>query len=233
MTSKRRTVSATTSPISVLGASERLESPPGAASVDLSTGGSWERRQPARRAEFGGDVLVPLTQGLITGVAAGAVGGLLSGSWTGAVVAGVCVFGVTWVTLLLDHRRALWTVERVTGRDLDHDGVVGEPEQRGHNCDHSPPTVRVELAEDHDGGHRLRWFELPIDDHKLSKVAHAVLQEGAAFSRRGLAGVLSQHEYERLSSAMLDGGLLVDVGGNKRVLSGSGRALLRRVAVAR
>ena len=227
MTSKRRTVSATTSPISVLGASERLESPPGAASVDLSTGGSWERRQPARRAEFGGDVLVPLTQGLITGVAAGAVGGLLSGSWTGAVVAGVCVFCITWVTLLIQTRAGLWIIERVTGQDLDHDGVVGEPPQNETHRSHSPPTVRVELSQDDENGHRLRWVELPVSDEKLQSVAREVLQNGASFSRPGLTGTLSQNEFHRLAGAMVKAGLLFDLPGNRRELSGAGRALLR------
>jgi len=124
--------------------------------------------------------------------------------------------------LLVDHRNALWVIERVTGQDLDGDQVTGDPLQV------SPPsTVRVELAEQHNGGQRLRWVDLPIGDDKLAAVAEAI-QDGASFSRRGLSEVLTQGDYDKLSGAMLGAGLLHDVG-NKRILSGSGRAMLRQI----
>jgi len=187
----------------------------------MPAGASWERRQPSRTAELAGDVLVPAMQAIITGLVGAVVGGLVGGSPGAGLTSGAVVFGLAWLVLLLDHRNALWVIERVTGADLDGDQVVGKPEAP------PPTTVRVELRERHNGGQRLRWIDLPVGDDKLAAVAEAI-QDGASFSRRGLSEVLTQGDYDKLSGAMLGAGLLHDVG-NKRILSGSGRAMLRQI----
>ena len=123
------------------------------------------------------------------------------------------------VTSVLGHRRALYQVEEWIGRDLDGDGHTGKPEPP------APSTVRVELIENH--GKRQRYVELPVGDDKLHLVARACLWHGKRFSRRELAGVLSQGEYAKLATAMLGAGLLRDTA-TGRALTASGRALLRR-----
>ena len=182
-----------------------------------------ETRRPARLADLRSDVGVPLAQAAVTGVAIGAVVGGLAGSVAAGLAASGGTFTATWLLLLRDHRRALWAIERIINHDLDHNGVVGEPP--------APPVVRVELAQRANGAESWRWLELPIDERKLRDVALAV-RDGRPFSRRGLAEVLSQTDYERLAAKMLSAGLLHDVGSNRRVLSAAGRALMRRVVVA-
>lgn len=183
----------------------------------LQSGGSYERKAPARVGDLRSDLFLPLGQAIVTALVGTIVGGILGGWRLGAVAGGV-MFAISWLLLLWDHRRAMWMVEYITGQDLDRDGAVGKPQR-----------VRVELVEDHRGGGRLRFLDLPITEAKLREVAQAVLQGNASFSRRGLAEVLTQADYERLARAMIEAGLLVDLPGNKRELSAAGRMLLRQM----
>ena len=186
----------------------------------IQRGGSYERRVPARVGTLRSDLVLPLGQAIVTALV-GTILGVILGGWRLGVAAGGVMFAITWLLLLWDHRRAMWVVEYITGQDLDRDGAIGKPE---------PQQVRVELVEDHRGGGRLRFLDLPITEAKLRDVARAVLGEGANFSRRGLGEVMSQADYERLARAMIKAGLLVDLPGNNRELSAAGRALLRRVS---
>jgi hypothetical protein len=90
---------------------------------------------PARPATFIGDVLVPGAQAAITGSLVGAaltIGVALFTDYEDNLLAlwlGLAL-GITtlaWVILLLDHRRLLWAVERLTGVDIDQDGSTGKP----------------------------------------------------------------------------------------------------------
>ncbi len=188
-------------------------------------GATWERRAPVRKADLAADVLTPAAQSAITALVGAVAGGLLTRDLAGAGLGAAITFSATWLTLLKAHRAALWAVERVTGADLDGDGAVGRPSA----SEPAPATVRVELKEEKRNAERWRWLDLPVSDEKLTRVARAVLEQGVAFSRRGLADVLTQNEYEKLAAAMLAGGLLVDLPGNKRELTAAGRALLRQM----
>ncbi len=89
-----------------------------------------EIRRPLRRP-LGSDVGVPFLQAGVTALAFGVMAGLLAWAfgWNWRVVAvtlGVA-FAVTWLTRLRLADSLLWEVERLTGRDLDHDGSVGTP----------------------------------------------------------------------------------------------------------
>ena len=92
---------------------------------------------PARIPCLAGDLAVPAGQAVITGTL---VGTLLTLAlvwlsfpaewwqlWIGATL--LTTTGV-WLLLLGEHRRLMWSVERVLGTDLDRDGAVGKPEQR-------------------------------------------------------------------------------------------------------
>jgi hypothetical protein len=85
------------------------------------------------------DLLVPIGQALVTGallagllvfvlseLVAGVDGDLLK-MWAGA---GLAISTVAWLLLLVDTRRLLWAVERVTGLDIDGDQQVGKPGER-------------------------------------------------------------------------------------------------------
>lgn len=180
--------------------------------------GSYERRAPARAPEFIGDVAVPATQSLITAGVGAIIGGAIGG-WPGAAIGGGLVWSVTWFVLLGEHRRGLWIVERITNRDLDGDGVKGEPAPR--------QPLRVEIAQ----GRQVRLLDLPVSDEKLETLASAVLEDNKPFSRRGLADVLTPDEYDQVSAAMLTAGLLISRGTGKTAgveLTHAGRAMLRK-----
>ena len=199
---------------------ERREAVTHALGDAIPAGANWERRSAARPGDLRGDLVLPLGQALITGLAGGLIGGILGG-WAWAAVAAVAAFGLAWLVLLAQTRQGLSTVEWVTGQDPAEDHIInpGAPAR----------SVRVELAEQHGGGHVLRFLDLPVTEAKLGDVARAVLSDGASFSRDGLAKVLTQGEYRRLAAAMVKAGLLVDLPGNRRELSAAGRALLRQI----
>ena len=198
---------------------ESREYPMGAGlAAAIDGGATWERKEPARPADLAGDVLVPLAQAGVTGLVGGIIGGLVGGLAAGAVVGGL-TFSTTWLVLLADHRRSLWLVERLTGRDLDPDGHVGAPAR----------TVRVETIERTRRGGQIRYTDLPVSDEKLKDVARAVLVKHANFSRPGLADVLTQTEYHKLAAAMVKAGLLAELPGNRRELQAAGRILLKRM----
>jgi len=184
-------------------------------------GEMWERRQPARVGDLRGDLILPMFQSLVTAGAAAAIAALV---WDlrAALVVGVVGAGATWALLLVDSRRSLWRIEtRFNAFDVDGDNVVG---------DRDPPrTVRVDLV-DTDRPHQSKWqfLELPLSEAKLVGVARHV-EAGQPFSREGMRRVVSQVEYKRLCAALVKGGLLARLPGNRTVLTGSGRALFRRV----
>ena len=91
----------------------------------------------------------------------------------------------------------------------------------------NPDPVRVEVTE----GKTMRFADLPLDRTKLRAVA-AALNTGTSFSRPGLVDrrhILTQTEYHRLSAAMEKGGLVIKLPGNRRELTASGRAMMRRL----
>lgn len=189
---------------------------------------------PGRLAHLESDVFVPVLQAAAIAAAVGLASGVLVLLWIGpgrnlqggalwswagriAGTAAVLALAAATVGFVLGHRRALWRVEELIGRDIDGDRQVGQP----------PTVTRIELVEDQ--GKRRRYLALPIPDDKLHLVARACLWHGKAFSRRELGNVLSQGEYAKLSDAMLGGGLLRETP-TGRELTASGRAVLRRYA---
>lgn len=204
-------------------------SAPGAAmpSMDFAT---YEKRQPAREPNVQSDVVVPMLQAGLTGLAVGVPGaavlGLL-GYQTGEALttgAGLALFTIagTWLVKLGLHERLLWLVEVATGRDFDGDGATGQP---------APVApVRIELAQ----GPRTRLVDLPVADDKLAQLARAVLRETAPlpFSRRELTKtILTDSEYRELAAAMLAGGLLAAKGKTTAAgveLTHAGKAILKK-----
>ncbi len=190
----------------------------------------WERREPiVKKRDFTDGVGVDLARAAVTGVFVGCGTAFALGAlpyWVPGFLVGA---GVRWLVSEVDARRQLWRVERVTGRDLDGDGLVGDPDSQAPT---QRPGVEVTVIEKPKRNHaRLRYAHLSVDDSKLKGVARAVLDNGVNFSRPGLcdqAGVLTQSEYNRLAQELEAGGLLVSLPGNRRELTAAGRSLLRR-----
>ena len=188
-----------------------------------------ERRTPATGpGTLQSDVVVPLSQAIITGGVAGTLAGAVAAmtgarqaAAIGAAVGGVVLAGV-WVLLLSDRRALLWNIETTIHRDLDHDGTIGEPEP--------PPLTRLELVDP--GKRQIRYVDVPLSDQDLEALARAVLRPGATFSRRSLPdGLLSPEVYGDLVARLLTAGLLVQRGRGLEAgveLTAAGRSWLRR-----
>ena len=98
-----------------------------------------ETSQPARPADLVADLVVPFGQAMITGALLAGLfvvllaevvpdfdGDLLK-VW--AMIA-LGIAALAWLLLLVDTRRLLWAIEKLTGRDLDNDNQVGKPTER-------------------------------------------------------------------------------------------------------
>jgi len=190
---------------------------------NLPAGATWERKEPSRTAEMSGDVAVPLCQSAVTALVGGVGGLLVGGPVAAGVVAGLS-FGASWLWLLADHRRALWSIEKITGVDLDGDGHKGKP---GNTA--PAQHVVVDLVENTGRQARIRYLDLPLTLDKLADVAQAILEDGASLSRRALSDVLTQTEYNTLGPALVDAGLARDLPGNRRELTGAGRSMFREL----
>jgi len=109
---------------------------------------AWERREPIQRQrsireDFALPLLSSVTTGGMIGLAAGA---LFQSLGVGCAVA----LGVTTLSWLMEQRniqRLNWRLERITGRDLDGDGWVGEPEPQPRAVDGPPSRTRHQVED--------------------------------------------------------------------------------------
>lgn len=198
----------------------------------IPAGSEYVRKRPVRDASLEGDVTVPGLQSLFTGVTGGVAIGALAAifhvprPFPIGLAGGAGVLAVCWLVLLKEHRSLLWEVEKILNTDLDHDGRVGRSEPVAVDAELEPATTRVEVTERKRGGNvSMRFVDVPASDSELTGIARAVLVRKENFSRRGLAGILSQGKYAETYEKMLDGGLLRPDGRGAE-LSPSGRAFL-------
>lgn len=200
----------------------------------MPEGAEWEQSQPARPADLVADLVVPIGQALFTGaLVAGLVvfvvartdysGDLLTlGS---GLFLGIAVFA--WLLLLVDTRRLLWAIERLTGADLDGDGQAGNPAKQ---------TLGVEVKEG-----RRTWFVdaawLDLDDDNLLTFALGVhngrgLTEGE-WGKDRWAFPKGINQFRAVRGKLLEVGLLAKVNPsaeNSTVKpTAAGRAFFRRL----
>ena len=119
---------------------------------DELAGADLRMETPTRAPSIAADVLVPLFQAGVTGM-------LLSGLVTfvsnragydgelGALWLGLALFisTVAWVFLVIDTRRLLRTIEKLSGIDIDGDGQVGQVQERYIPV--NAPAARREAAQ--------------------------------------------------------------------------------------
>jgi hypothetical protein len=201
-------------------------------------GYDYEKRQPAREPSLQGDVLVPAAQSLLTGLALGipsaAVMGMLGYDTTAALATGAAVglsaISVTWLIKMDAHSRLLWLVESVTGRDIDGDDEVGEPEPVAR-----PEPVRLEVVnEDAPGKFAGLNIDLPVgvDRGLFAHWAAMVVNNGMPTGRTHWTGAgrpFSRELYDRFLVALETAGIIHDYGDGKgRVLTTGGKHSLKR-----
>lgn len=177
-----------------------------------------ERKYANRTADLGADVVVPLAQAGICAAIIAALVFLVGRRVDATLYFGLGALLAVWLILLLDHRRALWIVERVAGVDLNQDGWTGEPE-----------TVRVEVVQRRGDNKGVSYIDLPVSASELRAIAQLILVRGVSFSRNSFAGILSQPRYNELAQVMEEKNLIVQLPGNRRVLTENGAAMLEQI----
>ena len=106
--------------------------------------------------------------------------------------------GIVFITLFLFFVRwGLGLIEKVTQRDINGDGVVGEPKY---------PEMKVEVKRE--GGQQLSFFGLPFPDRAF-RFVRATLngQSNAERSWRGEDLLLTESEYDLLRDTLIKNGL--------------------------
>lgn len=153
-------------------------------------------------------VAVPFDQAKITGFFAAPLGGVVAygvimiidatpsievTSWgkvavtlCGVIATGFCAAGWMWFRRLGVYDGLLWTVEEITGADLDGDGEVGQP-----------PVNRVEV-ELRRNGKPWKFESLEISQDRLIKLARAVAGGGSFANRTALDCGIPREEFEAL-----------------------------------
>lgn len=149
-------------------------------------------------------VVVPALKGLIVAVPTGLLVGLLIGAfdveisawWTMPIV----MLATFLATFLASSSRGQWLVERISGADLNGDGVIGQPLPLLPE----PQTVRVEISEDQ--GRHVEFIDLPARPEQLKSLATG-LQQGRTFALTAWSNQFTRPEFEMLRDEMVRRGL--------------------------
>ena len=170
--------------------------------------GLYEQMEPARAGNVHSDVLVPLLQSLITGILGGSLLTLLALAFlTQNTEHALYAFGfsfvlitaVVWMGLLDDHKRLLWRVERLVGKDFDGDGVIGDPDRLVVEI-HRPGTY-----ED-----RTEFIHLGVGRDRFIEFVRGILSgEPISVARwTGIGKPFRRGEFESLRSTLMERGIL-------------------------
>ena len=144
----------------------------------------YYRQQPARPADLTGDVLVPLAQAFISGVAIMPIsmsilslsGYEFSTAAKGGAVIGGVVFCGMWFLLLKAHRKLLWAIEEITNTDLNQDGYTGPPQLQ---------RVQLEVTHKKEGAatsQKILEFPQTVTPHKARRFCEIALTDGISES---------------------------------------------------
>lgn len=178
-------------------------------------------------------VFVPLLQSAVTGAVMFFVA-LAIMLWVDAMnvfiaplALGIATFAATWLGLQW-RWISLTEIERMTGLDLNGDGVVASSAPRK---DKPVTVIRIENV---GGGHyQSRDIRLPASENQLRDLADGLAQ-GRPFSEREWTGAgrpFSSDEFRDLRSAMRRGGLIEFANENEPrqgyALTDDGRELLK------
>lgn len=144
------------------------------------------QRQPTRES----DVVVPFQKALITtGVLGVSVIGIaVASSWDGGevikflVVGGPLTMAGAWLYFMRFHQSLLRVVETIVNRDIDGDGVVGEPPMG------TPiPRVEVVVSEPNHYGGRISFLGFAVSPDDLERIARFAVS-GRSITESGWSG---------------------------------------------
>jgi hypothetical protein len=195
-------------------------------------GAIYTKQQPARPASVPSDVLTPFWQAVISGAMIAfvsilvTVGGFLLDAWPWWVIpivffcAFVIVSGFWWFKLLGAHRKLLWLVEMITGKDLDQDGQKGPPRQAEPFC--------VEWTDRENKRKEKHYW--PVPEAQIREIGQAHLR-GVNLSKRELAKHTSLSEEKALEvlAYMRQKAYAQYVDGNRTELTGRGEWFFKQL----
>jgi len=178
-----------------------------------AAGSMWDSHfvtTPTRGPTPQADVVVPLLQAGITGLAAAALAAIPAmarhWSWYVPPSVGLIALSTAWMGLLLDHRKLLRKVEQYTRerRDLPPASAIPPPR---------PPRVEVEVVERREMGalKRISNYDIPATLDQLRAVAQGVAA-GRNVSRPEFAGPgrpFTDPQFRRFQAALVDAGFLI------------------------
>ena len=195
-----------------------------------------QHNEDKRRLSFADGVITPLAQ---AGITAGVltlpiVSAAWSFHWPGnvgqwAVLTFTFTLALSWALLLrrwVSSTTPIW--ERLTGRDLNNDGWIGEPDEEPQ-----PQPIRVQVSAADGKSSTFATFNL--SPHKLAELAGGILT-GRPFSESEWSGggrPFTRAEFRELRAELLKRGLLLPAGDEARQgfrFSPAGRAVLRHFA---
>jgi len=201
---------------------------------------SWQEisySEPVREANKESDVYVPLFQALITGLFVALGLGLVVGVmgsyqswpwWSGFAAAGVSFVFVSlwkWQDLLTDSRDLLRKVETIVARDLDGDGMIGQPQPAP-----SPEPVKIEIVKEKTGARQTLFSDLPCNVPAFRSWAEAAIHDRslAIGTWTGAGRPFSRSEYEQLMAIMEQAGIVSPPTSQGRKPRRPGRAALKQ-----
>jgi hypothetical protein len=183
---------------------------------------------------------LPLIQSTITGFLLGLAAFFVAlklraeDAWFYGLITWLVVQVITWL-ILQWHWFSLTKLEKLTGFDLNGDGVLGDQSRDIPQA--VAKTVQVNVRETTNDGHlRVTVARFPIDEARLAQLAQGLLA-GTPFAERfwtGSGKLLALSEFREMRTEMLKRGMLEQVNPKTPArgyrLSRAGRAAMRELA---
>lgn len=183
--------------------------------------------------------MLPLTQASITALLV-FVGSLVIGYFVFDIIdpskPAIILAVIAWIGTWLSRQR-MWaylaTFERVTGIDINNDGVIGDAEDKPKR---DPIIVRID--EVNNGHYKSNTHEFPdwLTDEQLATLARGLINLNRPFSRREWttrSRLFSDDQYRELQSFFIRHGLIEPSGKTSRggfELTNAGRAAMTEFA---
>ena len=135
------------------------------------------KETPDRTVNAALPFLLALGAGFVTFVGVGliAIGWELPIRWPLVVAGFVTLAVMVWWLLALARDQLLWTVETITGIDVNQDGVVGEPKR-----------ISIEVA--NPDNRSLKYLHLPVEEKALRQLCVGLIVQQRPFSEAEWTG---------------------------------------------
>jgi len=162
-----------------------------------------EKRTADRTVNAGLPFALALGAGFVTFIAVGliAIGLSLPVKWPLVTAGSVMLLVMAWWLLLLWKDDLLWTIEMITGLDVNLDGQVGEPK-----------IITIEMAAPNQ--RQMRYLHLPVgvQEQDLQRLCIGLMIQQRPFSEAEWTGrgrPFSRAQFREIRAKMLEAGMVV------------------------